>query len=130
MLPKQSDLSPFLHASHLGHLYICDFSSSCFALPLQTLHKALHPGGRNVQCTRRVPQKPTPINSNLTAAIKENNRKKISSQRSEGSMQPALLAELVEDLLEHENRASAAKDGERLASKEGIHNASHGRAQQ
>lgn len=71
-----------------------------------------------MQCTRRVPQKPTPINSNLTAAIKENNRKKISSQRSEGSMQPALLAELVEDLLEHENRASAAKDGERLASKE------------
>lgn len=45
-------------------------------------------------------------------------------------MQPILLAELVEDLLEHEDRAGAAKDGERLASKEGIDNTSHGCAQQ
>lgn len=50
--------------------------------------------------------------------------------RSTRPKQPALLAEFVEDLLKHEDGSRAAEDGERLASKEGIHHAGHGRAQQ
>lgn len=54
---------------------------------------------------------------------------------SEGShstqlQQPALLAEFVENLLKHEDGSGAAEYGERLASKEGIHHAGHGCAQQ
>lgn len=40
------------------------------------------------------------------------------------------LAELVEDLLEHQNRTGAAQDGERLAGEQGVGHARHRRPQQ
>lgn len=67
----------------------------------------------------------TEINFHLTTTAMKNNPKK-KKNTSFCHHCPSLLAELVEDLLKHEDGASAAKDGERLAGKEGIDHTSHG----